>query len=124
MTCTINKEEFIKCSTPAKLYVNFKTFKIKWDNIIKDIIKCSKNYYYVNSIRMIPDNSCLTKQIKIVFNKDNKITEMSIFIGVDINADDVKFMYCLYSDFQHFGYCDTIEELSDVIIKSTYYQDN
>ena len=108
--------------TEAKVYMDFNTFKIRWKKLLEDIINASKDYHIVTHIFMDDGNDYLTKKLTLQFNVDGDISENEIYVSLDVNGEDVQFLYCLYPTFEHCGKCTTMEELTDVVINATLYK--
>lgn len=106
----------------AKNYVDFKTFKIRWNKILTDIESICKNKF-PNIKRVILDDTrgslILSRQITFFVDE---MQSNAFYIAVDINGEDVNFMFCKYTDFDHYVTTNNLLELMQIMWNNILYR--
>jgi hypothetical protein len=100
----------------AANYVDFSTFKIKWDKLKNDLNYICNHYYKdIKLVEFMTANLVLSRKITVYGLVENF---SNIYIGIDINGTEVCFMFCKYFDFEHYSICTDLIEFADVMYKS------
>lgn len=109
----------VQCK-PAKDYVNFQTYKIKWNMLVNDISEmCCEKYSNVTNVNLNDTEMFLWRQL--VFNLVNN-KSYTFYVGIDINGESVNFNFCKFADFEHYASVNTLDELVDVIMQNIIYE--
>ncbi len=102
----------------AKDYVDFKSFKIKWNKLLTDITNyCNIKYSIFKAIKFNKYESTLSREIIFITDKGN----FRFYIGLDINGDVVNFTFCKFKDFEHYVTIDNLENLISIIWDNIIY---
>lgn len=106
----------------ARNYVDFKSFKIQWKKLLDDIrLICKEKCPNVKHIILDDTRGSLILSRQITFFVDD-IQSNTFYIAVDINGEDVNFMFCKYTDFEHYVTTDNLLELMQIIWNNILYK--